>query len=208
MLYIFDMDGVLLDSMPLWEHLGTDYLIKNGRKPRPDFRDRVIRMSMPEAAEFLQNEYDFTLPAEEIIHGLDALAEEFYTSTAPLKPGVDKALQRITEEGGNCVILTATDRPLAETALERTGIKNFFHHIYTCTELQLNKNSPAVFSKVLEMEKTAPNDAIVVEDAWHAVQSADKAGIRVLAIYDDASKMHWQEIQKTASRALLDWSQF
>lgn len=208
MLYIFDMDGVLLDSMPLWEHLGIDYLKRNGREPKTDFRDRVIKMSMPEAAELLRSEYGFTCSAPEIIKGLDSLAEEFYTTTAPMKSGADKALEKICAAGGRCVILTATDRPLAEIALERTGLKKFFCRIYTCTELRLYKSSPKVFEKVLELENTDPKDAVVVEDAWHAVQSASLAGIPVLAIYDASSKNHWEDIQRTAERALSDWSQF
>lgn len=208
MLYIFDMDGVLLDSMPLWEHLGIDYLKKNGKEPKSDFKERVIKMSMPEAADFLKTEYGFTAPADEIIRGLDALAEEFYTSTAPMKAGVDKALKKICADGARCVILTATDRPLAEVALVRTGLQEFFSEIYTCTELNLCKSTPAVFTKVLELEGTDAKDAVVVEDAWHAIKSASLAGIPVLAIYDESAKNHWNDIQQTAARALLHWNQF
>ena len=64
---IFDMDGVLLDTMPLWEHLGVDYLIAHGIQPTPDLRGRLLQMTMPEAAELFRAEFGMTDSAEKII---------------------------------------------------------------------------------------------------------------------------------------------
>ncbi len=208
-LYLFDMDGVLLDSMPLWEHLGEDFLRLHGRTPRPDFRQKILAMSMPQAARCLQEEYGFSQGEEELVAGLDALAQEFYTAKAPAKEGVARVLASLTAKGENrCVVATATDRPLAQVALQRTGLLPFFQNIYTCTELQLSKDSPAFFLKILQREECPPEKAVVVEDALHAIRSAVAAHISVLAIFDEASRENWPQIQKLATRSLACWAEF
>ncbi len=208
-LYLFDMDGVLLDSMPLWEHLGEDFLRLHGRTPQPDFRQRILAMSMPQAARYLQEEYGFSQGEEELVAGLDALAQGFYTEKAPAKEGVARVLASLTEGGANrCVVATATDRHLAQAALRRTGLLSFFQNIYTCTELQLSKDSPAFFQKILEREGCLPENAVVVEDALHAIRSATAARIPVLAIYDEASRENWPQIQRLATRSLRAWAEY
>ncbi len=206
--YIFDMDGVLLDSMPLWEHLGEEFLKTKGKTPLPGFQQKILFLSMPQAANLLREEYGIQGTDEEIIGGIDALAAEFYRTTAPLKDGVIPALERLAAQGIRCVIATASDRYLAEAALDRTGIKHFFTKIYTCTELKLSKDHPECFLKILELEGITPNQAVVVEDAIHAIRSVHAANIPVLALYDHSNDAHWDETKRLASRALLSWNEF
>ena len=54
---IFDMDGTLLDSMSIWETIGADYLRFCGIEPRPDLRERIRNMSLPQAARYYQSAY-------------------------------------------------------------------------------------------------------------------------------------------------------
>lgn len=206
--YIFDMDGVLLDSMPLWEHLGEEFLHRNGKTPRPDFQRRVLALSMPQAAQLIRDEYGLPGTDEEIIAGIDAMAAEFYRTIAPLKPGVKSVLEKLASEGHRCVIATATDRYLAEAALHRTGIDKFFAKIYTCTELKLSKDHPECFQKILELEGVTPTQAIIVEDAYHAIKSARTANIPVLAVYDHSNDAYWEETKRLAMRAIKTWDEF
>ena len=207
-LFLFDMDGVLLDSMPLWEHLGEDFLRLHGRVPKPDFRSHILTMSMPQAAALLQEEYGFTQREKELVAGLDQLAAGFYTEKAPAKEGVREALEDLARQGCPCVVATATDHHLAEAALRRTGLLPFFHHIYTCTELRLSKDGPAFVQKILEKEGVAPEGAVVVEDAIHAIRSARAAQIPVLAIFDETSREVWPQIRALAQWSLEDWRDF
>ena len=56
---IFDLDGTLLDSMPFWEHLGSEYLKVKGINP-PKNIDQILKtMSLQQSAEYLKKEYLF-----------------------------------------------------------------------------------------------------------------------------------------------------
>ena len=204
---IFDMDGVLLDTMPLWEHLGIDYLTAHGIQPTPGLRERLLQMTMPEAAALFRAEFGMTAPAEEIIAGIDAMAEEFYTVKAPLKPGVAETLAELHRRGYQCVLATATDRDLANAALARTGIAEYFQQIFTCTELNLSKKDPEFFRYILNALQATPEECVVIEDALHAIQTALACGIDTYALYDESAHDVWPRIQSIATRAFQHFDQ-
>ena len=204
---IIDMDGVLLDTMPLWEHLGTDYLTAHGIRPTPGLRERLLQMTMPEAAELFRAEFGMTAPAEEIISGIDAMAEEFYTAKAPLKPGVVETLAELHRRGYHYVLATATDRDLATAVLARTGITEYFQQIFTCTELNLSKKNPEFFHSILNALQVTQEECAVIEDALHAIQTALACGIDTYAIYDESAHDVWPQIQSIATRAFQRFDQ-
>lgn len=49
---IFDMDGTLLDSMGMWENLGSIYLLKKGITPPVDLKEVIENKTLEEAAEY------------------------------------------------------------------------------------------------------------------------------------------------------------
>ena len=66
---IFDMDGTLVDSMPLWKSLGKDYLKARGHSPTPDQLAALGPMTMLEGATFLMETFGIEGPPEHIIEG-------------------------------------------------------------------------------------------------------------------------------------------
>ena len=57
MLLACDMDGTLLDSMPIWDRVGIDYLAGLGIQARPDLPERLLTMSMRQAAAYFRSGY-------------------------------------------------------------------------------------------------------------------------------------------------------
>ena len=53
-LYIFDMDGTLLDSMPSWLHLGRNYLMHQNITPPSDLEKTIDAMTLQESAAYFQ----------------------------------------------------------------------------------------------------------------------------------------------------------
>lgn len=51
---VFDLDGVLLDSMAVWNDLGARYLLKQGIQPQSGLRDILFSMSMEQGAEYMK----------------------------------------------------------------------------------------------------------------------------------------------------------
>ena len=70
---IFDADGTLLNSMPIWENLGELYLKSMGIEAKQGLGEVLFTMSLPQAAQYLIQEYHLNLTEEEIIDRIAAM---------------------------------------------------------------------------------------------------------------------------------------
>ena len=64
---IFDLDGVLLDSMEIWNDLGERYLLKQGIQPEAGLRDTLFSMSMEQGVTYLKEQYQLSKTPQEIM---------------------------------------------------------------------------------------------------------------------------------------------
>ena len=72
------MDGVLLNSMPVWENLGELYLESLGIQAEKGLGEILFAMSMEEAAEYLIVHYGIDKTPQQIVDGLAREVREFY----------------------------------------------------------------------------------------------------------------------------------
>ena len=142
---IFDIDGTLLDSMPIWENAGARYLATLGIKAKPDLKERLDALSLPEGAIYMQKEYGLSVSAEDILEGVNQVVKDFYYKEAVMKPGAYALVKRLKENGVKLIIATATDKEMAKAALIRNGIWQDFTGMITCEEAGAGKTSPKVF---------------------------------------------------------------
>ena len=181
---IFDLDGTILDSLSAWEHSGTNYLRSQGIIPEDWLDEELAKMSLLDGANLVKEMYDLPQEPEEILRRTLAPIYERYATDLPLKPGVVGLLFHLKARGIKLCIATASDRVLAETALERLGVLNLFDFIVTCDEVGVGKRSAAVYEQALIQLGTSKPRTLVVEDAPYALQTAQRAGFPTLGVYD------------------------
>ncbi len=204
---IFDVDGTLLDSMSVWDAIGSDYLRSIGYEPRENLNEVFKTMSLRQAAEYYRHEYGVTRSIKEIMDGVNAMLERFYRNDAPLKPGAEELLERLRRKEVKLCIATATDRYLVEAALERCGVLSYFDKIFTCNEVGHGKDEPIIFEAALHFLGTEKAKTLVFDDAFYAIRTAKKAGFPVAAVYDSHEKAQ-AEIRALADLYLADLAQF
>ncbi len=119
---IFDADGTLLDSMPIWDNAAALYLEGLGYIPEPGLGRILYPMSMAEGADYLIARYGLSQSREEIVCGVSAAIEDFYFHRVQPKAGLEKFLRQLQERGIPMVVATSSDRRLVEAALKRLGL--------------------------------------------------------------------------------------
>ena len=204
---IFDMDGVLLDTMRMWIDLGPMYVRAQGRTPHPELQEQIFHLSIREAAKMLRHDYALTQTDDEIIAGITAMADSFYTEKAPLKPGVAETLAQLHARKCKCYVATASAISLAQAAFRRTGIAQYFTDIFCCTEMKLEKTDPQFFSVLANTLCTTPEDMVLVEDNLHNIEAAKSVGVHTIALYDEPSENYWPALCQEADFAFKNFSQ-
>ena len=195
---IFEMDGTLLDSMPIWRDLGTSVLRGLGIEPEPETDEMLKTLSLRHGIAYCKEHYHLPQTEEELIGRVVDRVADFYQHEVQAKPGVDKFLSLLKMEGVWMYVATATDRHLAEAALRCAGIDGYFRGILTCQEVGQGKDSPEIFERCMRRLRSNTQDTVIFEDALHAIETAKAAGFRVCGVYDDSAREDQEAIRRIA----------
>lgn len=205
---IFDVDGVLLNSMPVWENLGEIYLERLGIEAEKGLGETLFAMSLEEGADYLIENYGLKQTPGEIIAGLNREVQDFYGRKVPLKEGVRGYLEEFRDRKIPMAIATSGDRANAEAALKRLKVLSYFRAVFTCSEIGSSKSHPDIYYAAALQLDTDPSDTWVFEDALHAIRTAKKAGFRTAGVYDRASGRDLAQIRDTADIYLPEFKSF
>ncbi len=205
---IFDVDGTLLDSSAVWDDAGAKYLATLGITAEEGLGRKLFTMSLDEGAVYMKETYQLDQSPEEILAGVLQVVEDFYYNEAPLKEGAADFVKALANQGIPMVIASSSKKEHIVAALTRLGIARYFRHIFTCNEVGIGKHDPKIFFEAAAFLGTKPDETWVVEDGLYAMKTARAAGFHVLGVYDEPSSGDWGEIQRTASLAMKDLTQF
>lgn len=183
---IFDLDGTLIDSMPVWRGTGSGFL-KNHNFPVPaNLMDVVKTQTIWQTAEWFRSDLGVPMEAEDIVNEIVESVVEAYRHTIPLKDGVKEYLEQKYQEGVQMCILTASEADYIYPALDRLDIRKYFSHVLTCTELGKYKDDGAAYLSAMGLMGGTLVDTVVFEDAYYAVKGAKSVGFPVYAVLDEA----------------------
>ncbi len=178
---IFDLDGVLLDSEPVWEQVRRDYVARHGGHWQPDSQQRLMGMSTAEWAAYLSGDLSVDRPpatvAAEVIEEMGGR----YADHVPLVPGATAAVRRLASHWP-LGLASSSPLRLIELVLDHAGITDAFRAIVSTEQVPRGKPAPDVYLEAAMRLGVAPSGCVAVEDSSNGVRSAAAAGMRVIAI--------------------------
>jgi len=180
---IFDMDGTLTESMPMWRSLKARYIMELGLPVR-DGIDAEIGNGGEALAQFLKSEYGIIKTASEVIEGRQRILTRFYHDEVTAKPGAQAYLDKLAKRGVKMCVVTQTHRALAAAGLERCGMLGYFGRVISCRDFGSGKDEPGIFEYALSLLGTEKEKTPVVEDAYYSAATAKAAGFPVIGVYD------------------------
>ncbi len=201
---IFDIDGVLLDSMKIWTDLGARYVIKHGKEPKPGLAETLFSMSMEQGAAYLQANYLPEQTPEEIAEGLKGLLQEFYYHEVLAKPGVQALMKILHQNHIPMTAATSSPRTHVEKALARNGLLPYIDQIFTSEELGSSKHSPEIYDRAALSMDTRREETCVFEDSLYALTTAAEAGYFTVGVYDEDGERNQKGMKQTADVYISD----
>ncbi len=199
---IFDVDGTLIDSMGMWSECGERYLRSRGLVPTADVSDWMRVLPVGESGKLLKQCYHLPETPEEILAGVNAIADDFYRNEAKLKPFIPELLEAMRKAGISMIVATASAHDMVDRVLIRLGIREYFREILTCDDLGMNKSQPSFFLESVARLNSDSRKTWVVEDMLHAVQTARMAGLLTVGVYDEENRENEDKLRVSAHRYL------
>ena len=201
-LHIFDMDGTILDSMPMWSTIASDYLDSYDIPHDDDVNKLIEAYTLENAAKyFIELGLDKTV--DEIIKDIYDFSFNKYKNEILAKPDMTELLKKLHETGETIILLSASPVQCAVAAFKRLNILEYFDKLFSCQDFETDKTVPETFINVAASLGFKPEDAIVYEDALYSIRSAKAAGCKTVAIYDDFARNEWDEILRTADEIFI-----
>jgi HAD superfamily hydrolase (TIGR01509 family) len=181
--FIFDWDGVIVDSSVLheksWEALAQEIsrpLPHNHFKQGFGKRNEII---IPEILKWSKDPQQIKNWGER----KEALYREFAKETGiHLLPGVKDFLQDMQRHQIPAVIGTSTSRENISLAFEQLGIKGFFIGAICSEDVTRGKPDPEVFLKGAMLLQLPPGQCVVFEDSTHGIEAARAGEMKAVAI--------------------------
>ncbi len=202
---VFDIDGTLIDSMPIWEDLDAEFLKTQGielsEQEKQELNATMWTMTVDEGIRYLKETYALSLPEEAIRKALDDVIEHFYVYEVPAKPGMRELVEAL-HDAGVPMALATVGAPAHETAaLKRLGLLDYFESMFDCNSLGTTKREAVIYETAAEAllgSGFEPARVLVVEDVLHALIAAKEAGFTTVAVEDAASAKDRDAIRAAA----------
>jgi len=185
---IFDMDGILLDTEPLWGE-SMMRVAKNYEVPvtYPDLRF-TTGLRIHEVTEFWQEKFpwknnsisSFQI-AEEILDDIIANAQE----NADVMAGVIDHLEYLKHNNYKIGVATSSPTRMMESLLSHFGIWGFFDATISADSCDFGKPHPQVYLKAAETLGILSHNCIAIEDSLNGIIAAKAARMKVIAVPEE-----------------------
>lgn len=205
---IFDVDGTLLDSMPVWHNCGVRFLESIGIEAEPGLGDFLFTQTNESGAVYMVDHYGLDLTPEEVAEAMSRDMESYYFNAPVMKEGAAELLERLDAAGVPMTVATSTDKYLLDGAFRKLGIGHYFQGVLSCGDYGTTKGEPLIFNKASSVMGTGPGDTWVFEDGLYAIKTAAKAGYNTVAVYDELSRDDWEEMIQLSDEHVMKLDEF
>ncbi|HMU09072.1 MAG TPA: hexitol phosphatase HxpB [Ferruginibacter sp.] len=180
---IFDMDGLLIDSEPLWKQAAEEFFSEHNIKLSPEQYAKTTGMRTKEFLLFWFTYFKISqtklLQAEERI--VNRVIELVQQRGKPM-PGVSYIFDFFKGRNFNIGLATSSGPALMEVVTNMLGIKKDLGALSSANDLAYGKPHPEVYLNCAEKLSVHPGQCICFEDSFNGMIAAKAAGMKCVIV--------------------------
>ncbi|PLT47557.1 Hydrolase, haloacid dehalogenase-like family [Paenibacillus pasadenensis] len=196
--FLFDMDGVIIDSEPLHFAVDIETVRALGAEIDQHGLEPYVGMTNPEMWKRLRAQFGFEPSIAEIIElqmnrKLEALAASGLTAM----DGIAELIDALLAAGVRIGVASSSPRVFIEAVLGQFGLLDKFGCIVSGEEVPMGKPAPDVYREAARQLGVSPDACVVLEDSRNGVRAAKAAGMRAIGLRNpnsgqqDLSEADW-----------------
>lgn len=183
-IYVFDLDGTLVNSMPYFKRAMLSIADDEGI----EYDDELIKILTPlgyvGGAKYYIETYGVDATVDELCEKVRVRLVHEYTYNIKLKDGVGEYLKKLTDEGARLFVLTASPHSVTDVCLTNNGVYDLFERVWSVEDFGLTKSDTRIFRKVAQAIGCEPEEVNYFDDSLIALENAKAAGYKTYGVYD------------------------
>lgn len=196
--FIFDCDGALVNSSPVWGHAQTELLRRHGIDVTVDDFAQFEHLSLEDECQAYHDTWGIGANGEELYLELSDILIDGYSKVPP-REGLLAFLEQAKAAGIAMCVATSTPAELVQSALASAGLDRYMEFITTTGEAGRSKQFSDVYELALrrleERHGHKFERAWVFEDAVFGLKSSGTVGFKRVSIYDPHGRMERDEVR-------------
>lgn len=205
-IYLFDLDGTLVDSMPVYGVTMVRFLDERNIKYSDNIREIVTPLGYMGTAEYFK-ELGVAMSVEEIVAALKEEIKKEYENNIPAKKNVVSTLTALKNRGARLNVLSASPREFITCCLRRLGVLNLFENVWSSDDFNTKKTDLQIYKQAAQRLGVSTEEIIFLDDNYMALKTAKSAGMHVYGVYDETSKNREEDMRLLSEKYIKDFSE-
>lgn len=178
---LFDMDGLLVDTEPLWYETEVEVMARLGAPWSKEDQEQLLGGSMANTVAYLLARATRPAPAEQVARWMnDGMLKRAAEGRIMIQPGARELLAEVAASGVPYALVTSSEREFAAAVMTGTGFD--FPVRVTGDDVARTKPAPDPYLLGAKLLGARPERCVALEDSPNGVASATAAGCRVVAV--------------------------
>jgi HAD superfamily hydrolase (TIGR01509 family) len=182
---LFDMDGLLVDTEPLWSVAEAELAARHGAVWDAEIKARCIGTALPDAVPMMLDYFGVVHPSDDELDGAQKFLlgrmVELFATELPLQPGALELVDALRSAGVPTALVSSSYRVLVDAVLAVVG-PHRFEFTLAGDEVSRTKPDPEPYLTAAEALGVPPARCVVFEDAPSGIAAAEAAGCLAIGI--------------------------
>ena len=205
--YIFDLDGTLVDSMPVGIGIVLGYLDEKGIAYPDDIVTTLTPLGYKGSAKYIAEHLADADTVERVYEYFKQQTLRAYGETIPLKPRVKETLEALKAKGYRLNVLTASPQLLTDICMKRLQIYDLFENVWSIDAFGMTKADEGIYLEAAKRLGVEPCQCIMADDNLNVLKTAKRVGMGTVGVYDDSSKDVADEMRQVADKYVVDFAE-
>ncbi len=181
---IFDMDGLLVDSEPIWHRAEIEWIRSMGHEYTAEVRAKIIGLRLDAMTEIVREAYQLQADTPDMVRDLTGRFLHLLPEMVQPQPGAPELIDYIQQQGIPTAIASSSPISVIDATVEAMGWGDIFTIRCTADDVPLGKPAPDVYLATADVLKVAPADCLALEDSPAGSRAAVAAGMTCYAVPD------------------------
>lgn len=202
---IFDFDGTLAETWPLWRRVDEIFFATRGLPFDENASVTLATLGFAAGAQWCVERYRLRDEVADIVDEWNRLGAALYENEVRLRPGAEAYVRALRAQGVHVGLATTND-PHVLGAMRHVDVYALFDEVVCGREVARGKDHPDIYLEAARRLGAEPADCVVFEDILAGTLSAARAGMATVAVASSDPRQPAAELRRAADAWIDGWA--